>query len=121
MKEIHSIVGEINTSLSGHRMRIISMRNENDVDVQFEDGVIIKNQTYALFSSGEILYPKFVRGEKNGCNYNYSASRFYDFTKLRESFRTQGRVFYYCVSKDGVSELYTPQKMMQKLGIEAIF
>lgn len=121
MNKTCSTIGEINTSLSGHRMRIISVRNENDVDVQFEDGTILKNKTYALFLSGEILYPKFVCGERYGCNYNFSASRFYGFTRLRESFRTQGKVFYHCISKDGVSELYTPQMMMEKTGIKAIF
>lgn len=114
-------IGEINTSLSGHRMRIISVRNENDVDVQFEDGTILKNKTYALFSSGEILYPKFVCGDRYVFNYNCSASRFHDFTRLRESFRTQGKVFYFCKDKNGVDELYTPQRMMEKSGIKAIF
>ena len=121
MNKTCSTIGEINTSLSGHRMRIISVRNENDVAVQFEDGTILKNKKYALFLSGEILYPKFVCGERYGCNYNFSASRFYDFTQLRESFRTQGKVFYFCENKNGAGELYTPQKMMEKSGIKAIF
>ena len=81
MKKTCSTIGEINTSLSGHRMRIISVRNENDVDVQFEDGTILKNKTYALFLSGERLYTKICCGERYGWNYNFSASGVYDLTQ----------------------------------------
>ncbi len=120
-----SIIGEINTSLNGLRMIIIASRNDNDLDVQFEDGTIVKNKTYALFSKGEIIYPKFVGGDgnykENSHNYNFRASSFHDFTKLKEAFRTQGKVFYYCEDKNGISELFTPQKMMERSGIKPIF
>lgn len=47
-------VGEIAVSTSGIRMRIIAYRNALDIDVQFENGEVVKNKTYANFISGHI-------------------------------------------------------------------
>ncbi|WP_291632131.1 hypothetical protein, partial [Clostridium sp.] len=41
----------------GLKMTIISYRNNNDIDIQFEDGTIIYNKSYGNFKKGNIKYP----------------------------------------------------------------
>ena len=47
-------VGEEVKAKNGLRMKIIAYRNANDIDVQFENGVIVKNKTYVAFKKGQI-------------------------------------------------------------------
>ncbi len=47
-------IGETNTATNGQKMTIITYRNSGDIDVQFEDGNIVKNKTYAHFKDGKI-------------------------------------------------------------------
>lgn len=46
--------GELSKNNQGMRMKIIKYKNNKDIDVQFEDGTIVKNQPYSVFKSGEI-------------------------------------------------------------------
>lgn len=47
-------VGEKGVNNQGLNMEIISYRNNKDMDIKFEDGVIVCNQPYSVFISGEI-------------------------------------------------------------------
>ena len=58
--------GEIKYNNSGQKITIIKYRNSNDIDVQFEDGVIAYHRKYSCFKKGEIKYPTEYRiGETN--------------------------------------------------------
>lgn len=41
--------GEIGKATSGMLMKIIAFRRSDDIDVQFEDGVIVTKKTYTNF------------------------------------------------------------------------
>ena len=43
-------IGETNIAKNGMKMTIIAYRSHNDIDVQFEDGKIVKNSTYYKFN-----------------------------------------------------------------------
>lgn len=45
-----------NTTKDGHTMTIIAYRNSNDIDVQFEDGMVIEHRSYDSFIKGSISY-----------------------------------------------------------------
>ena len=47
-------IGEESISTNGQKMKIIAYRSTNDIDVQFEDGNIVKNKSYAHFKEGKI-------------------------------------------------------------------
>lgn len=50
-------LGEERTMKSGLKAKIIRSNGAFDVDIQFEDGVIVKHQRYHLFKEGIILHP----------------------------------------------------------------
>ena len=50
-------MGEIGYNNQGLKMRIIKYNNCQDIDIQFEDGTIIKNREYSKFKKGEIKNP----------------------------------------------------------------
>lgn len=50
-------VGEQNVMRNGQTVKIIAYRHCTDIDVQFEDGTIVKNTTYSLFTYGKIINP----------------------------------------------------------------
>lgn len=57
--------GEVNIAKNGLKMTIIKYRNVNDIDIQFEDGVIVEHKYYAAFKNGNIKHPKFYARTKN--------------------------------------------------------
>jgi hypothetical protein len=54
---LKSMVGETNVSKNGQKMTIIEYRNANDIDIQFEDGTIVKSKPYISFKRGMIKLP----------------------------------------------------------------
>ena len=54
---LKSRVGETNVSKNGQKMTIIGYRNSNDIDIQFEDGTIVKSKPYISFKRGTIKLP----------------------------------------------------------------
>ena len=50
-------IGEIRYNNQNERMIIIAYRNANDIDIQFEDGVIVYNRSYDKFKIGRIKHP----------------------------------------------------------------
>ena len=69
-----SRIGEIQFSNNGQKMQIVAYKNCNDIDIQFEDGTIVKNRRYREFIKGGIINPnfneqKFIKiGETNMAN-----------------------------------------------------
>ena len=64
-------VGETNISSKGQRMKIIRYGMSTDVDIQFEDGTIVKHKDYKMFKRGYITNPNIVEnhiGEKHISN-----------------------------------------------------
>ena len=63
-------IGQTNKSTEGLIMTIIAYRNKYDLDVQFEDGVIVTNKTYSNFLKGSIKHSQLKVGAtvmaKNG-------------------------------------------------------
>ena len=50
-------IGETNIACNGLKMTIIEYRTAKDIDIQFEDGMIIRHRTYSSFNKGEIKHP----------------------------------------------------------------
>ena len=50
-------IGETFVSKNGMKATLIAYRNTNDIDVQFEDGVIVKHKTYHNLKRGVIKHP----------------------------------------------------------------
>jgi hypothetical protein len=65
-------IGETKKANSGMKMTIIAYRSYTDIDVQFEDGTIIKNRSYREFKKGSIKHPNITnviqyRNTNNRC------------------------------------------------------
>ena len=65
-------IGETNIALNGLKMEIIKYRNYNDIDVRFEDGIVVKHKNMLHFKEGHIKHPNinvrlksFHIGEQN--------------------------------------------------------
>lgn len=59
-------LGEKGINKNGKRMTIVRFGGATDIDVQFEDGNIIKNRTYFQFKDGAIAKHRSYRHFKNG-------------------------------------------------------
>ena len=57
---IKNRVGETNIANNGQVMTIIEYRNCNDIDIEFEDGTVVKNKNYGNFKLGNIKNPNCV-------------------------------------------------------------
>ena len=60
-------LGETNRANNGLIMTIIAYRRSDDIDIQFEDGVIVYNKAYTMFKRGSIKHPNIssYKGGKN--------------------------------------------------------
>ena len=58
---IKNRVLETNIANNGQVMTIIGYINGNDIDIQFEDGTIVKNRTYRRFKEGKIKNPNYIK------------------------------------------------------------
>ena len=61
-----NIIGEKKISNQGELMTIIGFRNHKNIDVQFEDGTIVKSKAYSAFKNGQIGNPNHYRNERMG-------------------------------------------------------
>lgn len=57
-------VGTVTKANNGMNMKIVSYRGNSDIDVQFEDGTVVKNKRYQEFVKGSIRNPNVKR---NSC------------------------------------------------------
>ena len=86
---------EENISSIGLKMKIINFRNSKDIDVEFEDGKIIKNTRFHTFFKGQIRHPDFINGHRDSNNYfgytvkfafKYNDSIYYLATNIKTGF-----------------------------------
>ena len=64
-KPIENRIGKVSKSNSGLNMTIIRYTSYRDIDIQFDDGTIVKHKDYGSFLRGEIAYPQSERlGER---------------------------------------------------------
>ena len=47
-------IGQTNITSNGEIMTIVAYRNNQDIDVQFEDGVIMSHIRYDMFRAGKV-------------------------------------------------------------------
>lgn len=71
--EMNKYIGVESVSSRNQKMKIIAFRAQNDIDVEFEDGTIVKNKRFDHFLSGNLENPnntlKHERiGERNKAN-----------------------------------------------------
>ena len=59
MAEKDDRLNEIGYNNNGERMTIVRYGNEKDIDVQFDDGVIVEHREYGNFKKGKIKNPYF--------------------------------------------------------------
>lgn len=62
-----SYIGESNTMNNGIKAKIVAFKSYDDIDVEFEDGTIVKNRDVYSFRNGKIALPSWHNtvGEKN--------------------------------------------------------
>lgn len=66
MRKTKNRVGETNTANCGMKMTIIRYGSSYDIDVEFEDGTIVKNRTYRCFKRGMISHPNYYLANRLG-------------------------------------------------------
>ena len=59
-------LGMIIIMSNGQLCKIIEYRNSNDIDVEFEDGTIIKHKKYSIYKKGKIRNPNIKNIYANG-------------------------------------------------------
>ena len=59
MSKMLNRLGEKNIMKNGQVAQIIRYKNNNDIDIEFEDGTIIKNRGYQQFKKGNIVNPYY--------------------------------------------------------------
>lgn len=65
--------GESAIATNGQKMTIIKYRRSNDIDIQFEDGTIVRNRAYCSFLSGKIENPNHKKDEVERTNESVTA------------------------------------------------
>ena len=59
-------IGEVSFANNGMQMKIIAYRSCTDIDIQFEDGVVVEHKSYKKFKEGKIGYPNFYLKNRVG-------------------------------------------------------
>lgn len=107
---IKNRIEETNIASNEQTMTIIDYRNNQDIDIQFEDGTIVKNKTYNSFKLGNIKNPNCVI---SGISYNelFCLEQLKQFEFLKAEI---GELNFPKLSKKEL-DLYNPKL---KIGIE---
>ena len=63
---VDELVGEVRAMKNGHKAKLIVYRNSGDIDVQFEDGTIVRHRRIQNFREGEIKNPNFNKSSTVG-------------------------------------------------------
>ena len=59
---INNRIGRENISVIGEPMKVIAYRNRDDIDVEFDGGVIAEHRSYSHFKIGRIGHPYIKNG-----------------------------------------------------------
>ena len=57
-------IGQVSMANNGQKMKIIEYRNSHDIDVEFEDGIIVESRSMNCFNRGTIRNPNFINHHK---------------------------------------------------------
>lgn len=71
----HERIGETKVANCGKLMTIIKYRCAQDLDVQFEDGVIVRHRAYSRFRKGQIAHPNMPQLHPNQTKYPVGEQR----------------------------------------------
>ena len=94
-----------NIASNGLKMTIIAYRSSNDIDIQFEDGIIVKSKRYGSFIKGYIRHPNISQGFVGILHKHILNGLAY---KLNNN-----DVYYYCkCSKCGKNDILNPQQIL---------
>lgn len=69
--------GEVSIATNGMKMQIIAYRGTYDIDIMFEDGVIVYNKRYDKFKNGTIAHPNissFVKSKSEKIGQTFKLS-----------------------------------------------
>lgn len=53
------VLGEVGIAKNGLSMKIIAVRSGTDIDIEFEDGVVVHNKRYSSFKEGAVAHPDY--------------------------------------------------------------
>lgn len=96
---------------NGERIRIVNYHHGKGLDVQFEDGAVVKEKTWTDFKNGNVMHPSL---------HLLTNSHFLGF-KTSFAFKVNGLVYYRTVDAKNNSCILTPQMMMKKAGVQPVF
>lgn len=116
-KDYNKYEGLVSLMNVGMKAKIIKYRGCTDIDIQFEDGTIVRNKTITNFNKGNISHPNF-HPDKFG---KYRSKGYLIFMRLVESFRSNDRVFFHCTYKDGSRDLLDFEGIFKKAGVRKVF
>lgn len=105
-------LGKITLANNGLRMKIIEYRDYHDVDIQFEDGIIVYNKGYKDFKNGRISSSEWSKGKNK---------EYYNFNNIKKAYKRGREIYYFCKDREGNSHILTPQQMMEKSGVKKVF
>lgn len=63
MNDTSRFIGQTYVNKYGQKMKCIAYRDTNDIDIQFEDGTIVKHRKYYNFKHGHVKNPNGHLGE----------------------------------------------------------
>lgn len=102
----YSHLGETKMMNNGLKATIISYRTSNDIDIKFEDEIIVSHIKYDSFYLGQTMHPNLSR-------YKQTQTIFHHF-EVKLAARTKDKAFYKCKCLNcGQEDLMTPQQMIQ--------
>ena len=105
-------LGKKSISKSGFPMTIVGYRNNDDIDIEFGDGVVLKHEQKSLFAKGEIRHPNGGLRVSRGKKVVRKNSSYAGFSLLGYAFEHGEDVYYICAcQKCGYSNILTPQEM----------
>lgn len=91
---------------NGLKATVINYSSYKDIDVQFEDGIVVKNKTYQAFKADNIAHPNLSGNPKR-------ISIFHNF-EAKFIARTKDTAFYKCKCLScNTEDILTPQQMIQ--------
>ena len=112
-KSTDKYLNQVTRAANGLRMKIIAYRTNADVDIQFEDGVIITHRHSNMFTAGTVGHPNIG---------HLSDHLFYGVCTLDKAVLRDGdSVYYDCTFPDGTKDLLTPQEIMERQGVKPVF
>lgn len=98
--------GETKVMHNGLKATIVACRNANDIDVRFEDGIVVEHKTTSSFTRGNIAHPLFS---------NSSSRNFYGYKLSKPIKINEDMVIYRAENLETKErELLTPQQILER-------